>query len=100
MTRDGSLPSVLAAVAFGAVLGPEMPVVALGSAVGVVAHRMVRLGGQEGAVLSTAGSFSAISALFGGPLVARLHEDLAMDAQQLGCVVDVAVAADRGDCFG
>ena len=66
---------VLAAVgtlAFGAVLGPEMPVVALGSAVGVVAHRVVRLGGQEGVVLSTAGQFSAISALFGGPIVAGM----------------------------
>ena len=64
---------VLAAVgtlAFGAVLGPEGPVIALGSAVGVVAHRLVRLGGQEGVVLSSAGAFSAISALFGGPLVA------------------------------
>jgi H+/Cl- antiporter ClcA len=66
---------VLAAVgtlAFGAVLGPEMPVIALGSAVGVVAHRVVRLGGQEGVVLSGAGAFSAISALFGGPLVAGM----------------------------
>jgi H+/Cl- antiporter ClcA len=66
---------VLAAVgtlAFGAVLGPEMPVIALGSAIGVVAHRSVRLGAQEGAVLSGAGAFSAISALFGGPLVAGM----------------------------
>ena len=66
---------VLAAVgtlAFGAVLGPEMPVIALGSAVGVMAHRIVRLGGQEGMVLSSAGAFSAISALFGGPLVAGM----------------------------
>src|SRR6185436_13794027 len=66
---------VLAAVgtlAFGAVLGPEMPVIALGSAVGVIAHRLVRLGGQEGVVLSSAGAFSAISALFGGPLVAGM----------------------------
>ncbi len=75
-TTPSHVPGVvLAAVgtlAFGAVLGPEMPVIALGSAVGVVAHRMVRLGGQEGFVLSSAGSFSAISALFGGPLVAGM----------------------------
>ena len=46
--------------------------VALDSAVGVVAHRVVRPGGQEGVVLSTAGQFSAISALFGGPIVAGM----------------------------
>jgi H+/Cl- antiporter ClcA len=57
-------------LAFGAVLGPEMPVVALGSIVGMAAAWFVRIGPQGTAVLSSAGSFSAISALFGGPLVA------------------------------
>ena len=68
----GVVLAAIGTLAFGAVLGPEAPVIALGSAVGVVAHRIVRLGGQEGAVLSAAGSFSAISALFGGPLVAGM----------------------------
>ncbi len=69
-------PSVaLAAIgtlAFGAVLGPEGPLIALGSVVGVAVASRARLDATEGAVLSTAGSFSAISALFGGPLVAGM----------------------------
>src|SRR5204863_3368096 len=59
-------------LAFGAVLGPELPVIALGSAVGVAAQRFVRLDQRETAVMSSAGSFSAISALFGGPLTAGM----------------------------
>jgi len=58
----GSLP-------FGAVLGPEAPVIALGSATGVAAARIARLEGRSAAIVSSAGSFSAISALFGGPIV-------------------------------
>ncbi|NUT32128.1 MAG: chloride channel protein [Hamadaea sp.] len=57
-------------LAFGAVLGPEAPVIALGSVVGVLVTKFVTMGKQETAVISTAGEFSAISALFGGPIVA------------------------------
>jgi H+/Cl- antiporter ClcA len=49
-----------------------MPVIALGSAVGVVATRLLRLGEVETKVIANAGTFSAISALFGGPLVAGM----------------------------
>lgn len=59
-------------LAFGSVLGPEAPLIALGSAVGVGAASLFAPGPREAAVLSTAGSFSAISALFGGPLVAGM----------------------------
>jgi H+/Cl- antiporter ClcA len=59
-------------LAFGAVLGPEAPVVALGSIVGVAVARFIRAGEREQTVLSTAGSFSAMSALFGGPIVAGM----------------------------
>jgi H+/Cl- antiporter ClcA len=59
-------------LAFGAVLGPEAPLIALGSAVGSLITIFVKLGQRETAVLSTAGSFSAVSALFGGPLVAGM----------------------------
>ncbi|MGH3078307.1 MAG: chloride channel protein [Gaiellaceae bacterium] len=58
----GSLP-------FGAVLGPEAPVVALGSVVGSMAARF-GTHPKTAALLSSAGSFSAISTLFGGPVVA------------------------------
>jgi H+/Cl- antiporter ClcA len=59
----------LATLAFGGVLGPEAPLIALGSVVGLVLTSFARLDQQESTVLSTAGSFSAISALFGGPIV-------------------------------
>ena len=59
----GSLP-------FGAVLGPEAPLIALGSAVGMVVAPWANLGQEEKAVLGTAGSFAAIAALFGGPIPA------------------------------
>jgi H+/Cl- antiporter ClcA len=59
----GSLP-------FGAVLGPEAPLIALGSALGMLVAGRVNLGQKESAVLATAGSFAAIAALFGGPIPA------------------------------
>jgi H+/Cl- antiporter ClcA len=61
--------AAIGSLAFGAVLGPEAPLIALGSVVGVAVTLFVRLGERETAVLATAGSFSAISALFGGPIV-------------------------------
>jgi chloride channel protein, CIC family len=54
------------------VLGPEAPLIALGSVVGLAVVSFVRLGAREQAVVATAGSFSAISALFGGPIVAGM----------------------------
>ena len=66
-------PSIVAAalgtLGFGLVLGPEAPVMALGSATGVALTSVVRMSENETKVLSSAGQFSAISTLFGGPLV-------------------------------
>ena len=56
-------------LAFGAVLGPEAPVVALGSIVALAVTAFARLGDREAHILAVAGAFAAISALFGGPLV-------------------------------
>jgi H+/Cl- antiporter ClcA len=64
--------AALGTLAFGAVLGPEGPLIALGSAVGMVVVAVARPDARGTAVLATAGSFSAISALFGGPLVAGI----------------------------
>jgi H+/Cl- antiporter ClcA len=61
--------AALGTLSFGAVLGPEAPLIALGSIVGMTVTLFVRLGGREQNVVATAGSFSAISALFGGPVV-------------------------------
>ena len=55
---------------FGMVLGPEAPVVALGSIVAVALASFARLAAKEAKILATAGAFAAISALFGGPIVA------------------------------
>jgi chloride channel protein, CIC family len=59
-------------LAFGAVLGPEAPLIALGSAVGMALLAIVKVKPRQEQVIATAGSFSAVSALFGGPLVAGM----------------------------
>jgi len=51
------------------VLGPEMPLIALGMVVGLLVTPILRLGERESSLLAGAGAFSAISALFGGPIV-------------------------------
>jgi chloride channel protein, CIC family len=61
--------AALGTLPFGAVLGPEAPVVALGSVVGLTAARF-GTHAKTADLLSSSGSFSAISALFGGPLIA------------------------------
>jgi H+/Cl- antiporter ClcA len=68
----GVLLAAVATLGFGAVLGPEAPVVALGSAVGMLVTRFAGQHPQATPMLSNAGSFSAISALFGGPIVAGM----------------------------
>jgi H+/Cl- antiporter ClcA len=91
--------AALATLSFGAVLGPEAPLIALGSAVGVAASRIARLGPRENAVLGTAGSFSAISALFGGPLpagVLLVEAGLAMGGALIPLLLPGLVAAACG----
>jgi H+/Cl- antiporter ClcA len=86
-------------LAFGAVLGPEAPLIALGSVVGVAVAQLARLDGQEVRVLSTAGSFSAISALFGGPLVAGmllLEAGVGLGAAVIPILIPGLVAASIG----
>jgi H+/Cl- antiporter ClcA len=97
------LPAALATLALGLVLGPEAPLIALGLALGTVAVRLARVEGPEGALLGLAGAFAAISALFGGPLVAAimLFELAAMSgaipAQALGrALLPGFVAAGTG----
>lgn len=91
--------AALGTLAFGSVLGPEAPLIALGSVVGVALARHLQLGDRENAVLSTAGSFSAVSALFGGPLVAGLllmEGGLGMGAALLPVLLPGLVAAACG----
>jgi H+/Cl- antiporter ClcA len=95
----GVLVAALGTLVFGAVLGPELPVVALGSAIGLALALVTRLDERESGVLATAGSASAISALFGGPLVAGIllvESGLAMGAALLPVLLPCLVAAAVG----
>jgi H+/Cl- antiporter ClcA len=75
--------AALATLAFGAVLGPEAPLIAVGGGLAVLAVRLAQrdVPAQTLAVVSAAGSFAAISSLFGSPLPAAF---LLMEASGLG----------------
>ena len=91
--------AALGTLSFGAVLGPEAPIVALGSVVGIALGRIVSIGRRGSAVLSAAGEFSAISALFGGPIVAGMllvEGGVAMGAALLPLLLPGLVAAAIG----
>jgi chloride channel protein, CIC family len=68
----GIAVAALGSLAFGAVLGPEAPLIALGSATALTIALLIRLRPNEEPIVATAGSTAAISALFGGPLVAAM----------------------------
>ncbi|MDQ7992903.1 MAG: chloride channel protein [Propionicimonas sp.] len=91
--------AAIGTLAFGAVLGPEAPLIALGSVVGMAIVPLVKLDKQGENVLATAGSFSAVSALFGGPLVAGvllLEGGLAAGAALLPALLPGLAAAAVG----
>ena len=64
------LTAALATLGLGLVLGPEAPLIALGLGMGAVAVRIMRSHETEAQLLTLAGAFAAVAALFGGPLVA------------------------------
>jgi H+/Cl- antiporter ClcA len=72
INAPGIALAAIGSLAFGAVLGPEAPLVALGSATALAITLAVKLAPNEETIVSTAGSTAAISALFGGPLVAAM----------------------------
>jgi H+/Cl- antiporter ClcA len=91
--------AAIGTLAFGAVLGPEAPLIALGSLPGVIAAMAIRADDKEKTVLATAGSFAAISALFGGPIVGGLlmiEGGLAMGAALIPALIPGFVAAAIG----
>ena len=80
----GVLAAALATLAFGAVLGPEMPLIALGGALAALAARLAGRGKvpvQGVKVVGAAGGFAAISTLIGSPLAGAF---LLMEASGLG----------------
>jgi chloride channel protein, CIC family len=97
------LPAALATLGLGLVLGPEAPLIALGLGLGALSVSVIRLEGTGAQLLVLAGSFAAIAALFGGPLVAAflLFEVTAaggkVPAQQIGrALLPGFVAAGTG----
>jgi H+/Cl- antiporter ClcA len=82
--------AAFATLVCGAVLGPEAPLIAIGSGLGVLAVHLFKRDAPEMAVLviGGAGSFAAISTLFGSPLAAAF---LLMEASGLGGAMMSAV---------
>jgi chloride channel protein, CIC family len=91
VTQPVALPGVmlaaLATIGLGLVLGPEAPLIALGSALGLLAVRLVRKDAPESmrALVAAAGSFAAISFIFGSPLIGAviLIEAAGLDRRRL-----------------
>src|SRR4051812_86292 len=79
----GLLAASLGTLAFGVVLGPEAPLILLGSGLGVLAVRLAAkdAGPNAGAVIAAAGSFASISSLLGSPLLGAF---LLLEASGLG----------------
>jgi len=75
VTQSIELPGVfcaaLATLSFGAVLGPEAPLIAIGSGLGMLAVRLAAGDAPDtaGAVIAASGSFAAIATLMGSPLL-------------------------------
>ena len=70
----GVLLAALATIGLGAVLGPEAPLLALGSGLGVLAVRLARRDAppQMELVIAATGSFAALSMIFDSPLIAAV----------------------------
>jgi H+/Cl- antiporter ClcA len=79
----GIFLAALATLIFGVVLGPEAPLIALGGGLAALAVRVARrdMPPQALAVVGSAGSFAAISTLFGSPLPGAF---LLMEASGVG----------------
>ena len=86
-TAPIDLPGILIAafvtLSLGVVLGPEAPLIAIGSGMGVLAIHLVKRDAPASAiaVIGAAGSFAAIATLLGSPIVGAF---LLMEAAGLG----------------
>jgi len=87
----GVLLAALATLSLGVVLGPEAPLILLGSGLGVLAvHLAARDAPDQAAtVIAAAGSFAAISSLLGSPIVGAflLLEAVGLGGPMLGVVL-------------
>ena len=77
-TEPASLPGILlaslATLGLGLVLGPSMPVIALGSGLAIFAVRTAKKDAPNQVVLvmSAAGSFAALAMIFGSPVISAV----------------------------
>ena len=83
ITVPGVALAAVATLAFGAVLGPEAPLIAIGGGLGALAVKLARRDAPPMAtlVIAAAGSFAAISTLLGSPIVGAF---LLMEAAGVG----------------
>jgi H+/Cl- antiporter ClcA len=79
----GVLLAAIATISLGLVLGPEAPLIALGSGLGLLAVQRLRRDAQPqlGALMAACGMFSALALIFGSPLIAAV---LLIEATGLG----------------
>ena len=79
----GIVIAAFATLSLGAVLGPEAPLIAIGSGLGVLAVHLIKRDApaQATMVIGAAGSFAAISTLLGSPIVGAF---LMMEVSGLG----------------
>jgi H+/Cl- antiporter ClcA len=79
----GIIIAAFATLSLGVVLGPEAPLIAIGSGLGVLAIHLLKRDAPETAamVIGAAGSFAAVSTLLGSPIVGAF---LLMEAGGIG----------------
>lgn len=79
----GVVLAALATLSLGVVLGPEAPLIAIGGGLGLLAVKLAQRDAPPTAaiVIASAGSFAAISTLFGSPILGAF---LLMEASGLG----------------
>ncbi|GAA2634012.1 hypothetical protein GCM10010425_38410 [Streptomyces spororaveus] len=97
----GILIAAVATLGLGAVLGPEAPLIMLGSGVALWLVRLLKpdMPPQAGAVVGATGSFAAVSTLLGSPITGAflLMEVSGIGGPMLGVVlVPGLLAADIG----
>ena len=90
LMRPIELPGVLLAAAatlgFGLVLGPEAPLIALGVGLGILSMKLLKRDAPDQALglMAAAGSFAAVSTIFGSPVIGAV---LIIEAMGLGGAV-------------
>jgi H+/Cl- antiporter ClcA len=89
-TRPIDLPGVMlaatATLGLGLVLGPEAPLIALGMGLGMLSMRLIKKDAPDQALglMAAAGSFAAVSTIFGSPVIGAV---LIIEATGLGGAV-------------